>query len=75
MEIAREIKSELPFRGPALFVKGDKADYVLDSDLPMIKKLFPNAQIVGADAGHWIHAEAPTIFGDIVMSFLLGEPH
>jgi len=74
-EIAREITSELPFSGPTLFVKADRVDYILDTDVPIIKKLFPNAQIVGVDAGHWIHAEAPTVFADIVMSFLRGEPH
>ncbi|MCX6144169.1 MAG: alpha/beta fold hydrolase [Ignavibacteriales bacterium] len=74
-EIAREITSVRPFPGPTLFVKGDRADYVLDSDVPMIKRLFPNAQIAGVNAGHWIHAEAPTVFADIVMSFLRGEPH
>jgi pimeloyl-ACP methyl ester carboxylesterase len=74
-EIAREITAEAPFPGPTMFVKGDRVDYVLDSDVPMIRKLFPNAQIIGIDAGHWVHAEAPTIFAGIVMSFLLGDPH
>jgi esterase len=73
MEIAREITSERPFPGPTLFVKADRSDYVLDSDVPMIKKLFPNAQIAGINAGHWIHAEAPTVFAGIVMKFLRGE--
>lgn len=73
-EIAREIKSDLPFTGPALFVKSDRDDYVLDSDVPMIKGLFPNAQVVGVDAGHWIHAETPTVFANIVMRFLRGKP-
>ena len=74
-EIAREIASEQPFPGPTLFVKGDRADYVLDSDVPFIKRLFPNAQVVGVNAGHWIHAEAPTVFAEIVLSFLGGDPH
>jgi pimeloyl-ACP methyl ester carboxylesterase len=74
IEIAREITSTLPFPKPTLFVKADQVSYVLDSDIPMIKKLFPKAQIVGVNAGHWIHAEAPTVFADIVMSFLRGEP-
>ena len=72
-EIAREIKAPAPFSGPTLFVKGDRAGYVLDSDVPAIKKLFPRAHIIGVNAGHWIHAEAPTVFADIVMSFLRGE--
>jgi pimeloyl-ACP methyl ester carboxylesterase len=74
-EIARKINSELPFPGPTLFVKGDQAGYVLDSDVPSIKRLFPDVQIVGVNTGHWIHAEAPTVFADIVMSFLSGKPH
>ena len=74
-EIAREITSELPFSGPTMFVKADRVDYVLNSDVSIIKKLFPNAQIVGVNAGHWIHAEAPTVFADIVMNFLHGKQH
>lgn len=73
-EIAREIKSELPFTGPALFVKSDRGSYVLDSDVPMIKRLFPHAQIVRIDAGHWIHADAPMVFAETVRSFLRAEP-
>jgi esterase len=72
-EIAREIAAGLPFPGPTLFVKGDQADYVLDSDVPIIQRLFPKAHVVGVNAGHWIHAEAPTVFADIVMSFLRRE--
>jgi esterase len=73
-EIARAIKSELPYKGPVLFLKADRVNYVLDSDVPMITSLFPNADIVGIDAGHWIHAEAPTIFAGFVMRFLHGDP-
>jgi pimeloyl-ACP methyl ester carboxylesterase len=69
-EIAREIASERPYVGPALFIKADHASYLLDSDAPLIKKVFPNARIVGVDSGHWIHAEAPTVFADLVMNFL-----
>jgi esterase len=75
IEIAREITSSVPFSGPALFVKGDQSDYILDSDVPMIKRLFPNAHIVGVNAGHWIHAEAPTVIAEIVMSFLRRDEH
>jgi esterase len=75
MEIAREITSTIPFPGPTLFVKGDKVNYVVDSDIPVIKGLFPNVQIVGVDSGHWVHAEAPTVFADIVTNFLRERPH
>ena len=69
-EIAREIKAHEPFPGPTLVVKGTRGNYVLESDTPTIKKLFPNSRIVGLDAGHWIHAEISKVFADIVMNFL-----
>jgi esterase len=69
-EIAREISSERPYVGPTLFIKADRAAYILDSDDRLIKTVFPNARIVRVDAGHWIHAEAPTVFADLVLKFL-----
>jgi esterase len=73
-EITRAIASDRPFPGPTLFIKGNRSDYILDSDVPMIRRLFPDANIVGVNAGHWIHAEVPTVFANIVMSFLPAEP-
>jgi esterase len=75
VEIAREIASAIPFPSPTLFVKGNKVNYIVDSDIPMIKALFPNVQIVGVDSGHWVHADAPTVFAEIVTSFLRERMH
>ena len=69
-EIASEIRSSAPFLNPTLFVKGERSHYVLESDTPFIRKLFPNARIVSIDAGHWIHAESPVLFADVVQQFL-----
>ena len=69
-EIARAIDSHLPFQGECLFIKGNQAGYVLDSDESDIRRLFPKAVIVGLEAGHWIHAEIPTEFAQIVLRFL-----
>ncbi len=61
-----------PFLKPTLFVKGNKSDYIKDEDIPIIKKYFPNAKIVGIDnAGHWVHAEAFREFFNITKDFLL----
>jgi esterase len=73
-EIARAIKSEVPYKGPTLFLKANRVNYILDSDVPMIRGLFPNAHIVGVDSGHWIHAEAPAVFAGFVIKFLRGDP-
>jgi esterase len=69
-EIAGEIRSSAPFLNPTLFVKGERSHYVLESDTPNILELFPKARIVSIDAGHWVHAESPARFADVVQQFL-----
>lgn len=56
-----------------LFLKGEFSDYILAEDGPMIKKLFPNSEIILIKkAGHWLHAEAPKEFYTKVTEFLEG---
>lgn len=56
---------------PALFLRGEKSKYVLDSDFEQITKTFPNAQLKTiANAGHWLHAEQPILFVKEVIEFL-----
>jgi pimeloyl-ACP methyl ester carboxylesterase len=59
------------YRGPALFVAGGNSDYLLPTHEPAIRRLFPGAQIARiAQAGHWLHADAPSAFLDVVEPFL-----
>lgn len=59
------------FDGPTLFVRGGQSDYVEDEDLPDIRERFPAADLVTIeDAGHWVHAEAPDAFAEVVVDFL-----
>lgn len=59
------------YRGPTLFVAGARSDYLLPEHEPAIRYLFPNAQIARIeDAGHWVHAEQPAAFLEIVEPFL-----
>ena len=54
-----------------LFVRGGKSDYILDEDLDLIQKLFPNSILETiADVGHWLHAEKPKEFFDCVLKFI-----
>ncbi len=56
---------------PTLFIRGSKSKYILDSDLDMIEKLFPNYILETIeDAGHWLHADKPEEFYEVVNSFL-----
>jgi pimeloyl-ACP methyl ester carboxylesterase len=62
------------FEGPTLFVRGGRSDYVSEADLPEIRDRFPNARLVTIDdAGHWVHADAPDAFADVVVDFLTND--
>jgi esterase len=52
---------------PCLFVKGELSSYILDTDTLSIKHYFPNSELITIPgAGHWLHAEKPTLFFDQV---------
>lgn len=69
-----EILKEVPHLSnplPTLFVRGDKSAYIEDSDLPAIEERFPNYTLkTVANSGHWIHAEQPDAFFNVVMDFI-----
>lgn len=55
-----------------LFICGEKSNYILDSDIPEIKKIFPNSEFKTiTDAGHWVHADKPKEFAECVKEFIL----
>ena len=73
-EIGREIVVHDPYQGEALFVKGALSDYIVSQDIPSLMKAFPKAKIEEIpNAGHWVHADNPTYFGEVVMRFLEGK--
>jgi len=58
------------FAGPAMFISGATSDYVLPAYHEAIRRLFPAARFeVIPQAGHWLHAERPEMFGAIVEEF------
>ncbi len=53
-----------------LFVRGEKSDYISDDDQVDIRSTFDKAKFITIkDAGHWIHAEQPSIFTEIVKNY------
>ena len=59
------------YTGPALFIKGALSDYILDSDIPALTEKFPGAEVKSiANAAHWVHADAPGEFYQVVSGFL-----
>jgi pimeloyl-ACP methyl ester carboxylesterase len=56
---------------PALFIRGERSDYILDSDWLDIIEHFPNSRLeTVAGAGHWVQAEQPAGFLEKVLPFL-----
>lgn len=56
---------------PTLFIRGSESPYILDEDIPMIKRIFPNAQLITIQGtGHWVQAEKPSEFVEVLMNFL-----
>lgn len=71
LNVGIEIEASFPFTEPTLFVRGEQSNYVLDEDLADIKNKFPNMKLETiSGSGHWIHAEKPKEFLDIIKSFL-----
>jgi len=61
------------YRGPALFVAGARSNYIQPEHEPGIRRVFPRARITRIEgAGHWVHAEQPQAFLQVVASFLSG---
>jgi esterase len=59
--------SESVYYGRTLFIIGGNSDYVMPEHKSSIKKQFPYATAkVIQGAGHWLHAEKPTVFNKIV---------
>lgn len=56
---------------PTLFIRGALSNYIKDEDIKQIHQYFPAAQIATIQAaGHWLHAEKPQEFIEIVQNFL-----
>jgi pimeloyl-ACP methyl ester carboxylesterase len=59
------------FEKPSLFIRGKKSNYISENDFEPIQNIFPNTRIESMNTGHWVHAENPTEFLQILSSFLL----
>jgi len=55
---------------PSCFIRGGKSNYIQEQDFALIESTFPNSEIMTiAQAGHWVHAEAPQPFLAKIIEF------
>ncbi|WP_264565537.1 alpha/beta fold hydrolase [Flavobacterium sp. N3904] len=70
-QIGKALNPDSVFKKPTLFIRGGNSNYILDSDFENIKKHFPNSDIQTIpNVGHWLHAENPKMFYELVNAFL-----
>jgi pimeloyl-ACP methyl ester carboxylesterase len=62
------------FSGPTLFIRGGLSKYIQERNFAVIQQQFPQATIETIEnASHWLHAEKPRQFADLVKHFILGS--
>ena len=65
------LKSDKNVNVSTLVIKGSESNYIVENDLTDFKTLFGQVQLVEIkNAGHWVHAEAPKEFADVLNKFL-----
>jgi Predicted hydrolases or acyltransferases (alpha/beta hydrolase superfamily) len=68
--VGADLSYEGTFSKPVLFIRGSRSSYVLDTDIPHIKEVFPNVEIQTLETGHWVQAEKPQEFCEHVTDWL-----
>lgn len=62
------------FDKPCLFLAGALSNYILPEDHQNIKEQFPKAEFEDiSNAGHWLHAENPKAFQEVIHQWLVSE--
>jgi len=59
------------FKGQVLIIRGGRSGYIRDEDVVELRSKFPGALMKTIpDAGHWVHADAPGEFLEVIKTFL-----
>jgi pimeloyl-ACP methyl ester carboxylesterase len=69
-EIGMGMQYQGVFEKPTLFINGARSNYFKAGDEVLVKTLFPAAQIATINASHWVQAEKPEEFVQVVLKFL-----
>lgn len=70
-EVGKGLDEDAVYKGDTLFLHGGASDYIQLGDEILIARHFPNNQIKAIpEVGHWLHAQNPKEFFNIVNGFL-----
>lgn len=69
--VGHELENEHSVAQPVLFIRGAESHYIQPEDERKIWELFPNYELESIEgAGHWVQADKPQEFVDIVSRFV-----
>ncbi|MFB6097799.1 MAG: alpha/beta fold hydrolase [Salinibacter sp.] len=70
-DITAALPADATYEGPTLFIRGAESEYIAGEDVEGIRERFPHAELKTIEgAGHWVHADAPEAFAEVVVNFL-----
>lgn len=69
-KIGLPLEFEGTFEKPTLFIRGSRSVYVRDKDIETIKGIFPAATVETLPTGHWVPAEKPKEFVEMIKRWL-----
>ena len=73
-DLTMAISPQRKFDHPVCFIRGGRSNYIEESDVPIIREAFSQAEIKTiANAGHWVHVDASEEFLKVVTEFLTGD--
>jgi esterase len=68
--VGHELSNEHSVNQPVMFIRGSESHYIQPEDERRIWELFPNYELITIEgAGHWVQADKPQEFIEIVRTF------
>lgn len=69
--VGEGLEEQLAMSKSTLFIRGGKSNYIKNEDNIVIVGFFPNSEVKTIEgAGHWLHAEQPEAFVEMVREFI-----
>lgn len=69
--IGEGLNEDIVIDRPFLFIRGDQSNYIREKDEELIRRQFTDSRVVTIHgAGHWLHAEKPEEFAEIIKEFI-----
>ncbi|EKM82051.1 hypothetical protein AGABI1DRAFT_105416 [Agaricus bisporus var. burnettii JB137-S8] len=60
------------WKGKTLVFRGLRSNYITTDNQQAFSQFFPRVTVDTLDTGHWVHAEKPNEFKDLVVNFIRG---